>query len=67
MNDTFDIRVEIYPETPTMTALFSFWKGPTPIVYEMPLQQAMEHLREHLENLADEMAERMPDEEDDDK
>ena len=58
MNDPFDIRVEIEPETPEMAALYSLWKGHMPIVYKMPLEQAMEHFREHLETLAEDMAER---------
>ena len=58
MNDPFEIRVEIEPETPEMAALYSLWKGPMPIVYKMPLQQAMENFREHLETLVEDMAER---------
>lgn len=58
MTDAFDIRVEIYPETPTMTTLFSFWKGQVPIVNKMPLQQAVEHFREYLENIAEDMGEK---------
>ena len=46
MNDIFDIRVEIYPETSETTTLCSIWRGQVPIVYKMPLQQAMDHLRE---------------------
>jgi hypothetical protein len=55
MSDPFNIRVEVYPETPEMTTLYSFWKGQVPIVYKMPLPQALEHFREHLEDLAAEM------------
>ena len=56
MNDTFDIRVQTYPETPEMAPLYSLWKGQTPITCKMPLRQAMEHLQEYLESLADNMA-----------
>jgi len=59
MNDVFDIRMEIYPETSEMVPLYSLWKGQTPIVYKLPLEGAMECLREHLESIAKEVAEGM--------
>ena len=62
MNDVFEIRVEIYPETEEMVVLYSFWNGRMPVVYQLPLQQAIEHLQEHLESLADDMAEETDDE-----
>ncbi len=65
MNDVFELRVEIYPETEEMVALYSFWQGRTPLVYQLPLQQAIEYFQEHLESLAEEMAEQIDDNEED--